>query len=892
MLESDLLKLINTVYSKDGKGDKQDEHNGFVMGVVVDTDDPLQQGRLRVFCPSLNDNPKKLHHLPWASQVTPFGGSINNGKFTRGNDPANCLTSGATQYGFWGTPEQGAHVVVGCVDGDIRRRFYIGSMFEHQETHGILTGRWKHTNGSVDGPLSSTNSPIQPQYSNLQKAFGGTDSREWKTRAADYQVAAVREDVGQIPNSHKGTYLDQQYDKISENEEDSWVKPYLGAHGYDWSGHKGLGSFMANRGYGFSTPGFHSLLMDDRAFNSRIKLRTGAGHQIIMDDTNERIYISTYEGNNYIEMDVSGNIDVYTKRRLSFHSEKDMNFTSDESIRMNAKKSISLYAGYNEGQESLAEPPADGQIRIQAEDDIHVITKKNYRQLSFEDTLIEVGGKMCQSIAESLFLQVQNEINIITNSGDYNLTVTGNINEIVNGNVNKFAAGKMTNASRGNAEMFSFAGKMDIGSQRMMNVKSIAEDVAIEAIGANADNAAGVFMKTPESQYGISNEGVTTATNKSIRQKAAENIEMSNAVPTDQEYPIPPSDIGGCLGADPPPLSLAGFSGAALAARAAYNAGFRGDALLTATAIAGAESSYNPGAVGDVGLQNDKWGPSVGLWQIRTLNNPSAYSGSVDELRDINGIGGSSNAQNNANAAYAISNGGTNFRPWSTFTENTWQQSRYLDPATEAVNDICNPILSSLPFEVPMLFTASFANAISIINQCLPSVTPATGNMLKFTDLGIDFQSLTDLSFKNNLSGFSTKLFDGIVQKIDDNALAHNILSFTTNAAFVIQATGNYVLAATTFVAQAAAAISAIEGILGTLPPDFDLIAASLMASFGLDFDIASICNYALPHYDPAPEVVFFFENHNILDATSLGLPGSSGSTGIPPTDEFTLEGF
>jgi len=509
MLESDLLKLINTVYSKDGKGDKQDEHNGFVMGVVVDTDDPLQQGRLRVFCPSLNDNPKKLHHLPWASQVTPFGGSINNGKFTRGNDPANCLTSGATQYGFWGTPEQGAHVVVGCVDGDIRRRFYIGSMFEHQETHGILTGRWKHTNGSVDGPLSSTNSPIQPQYSNLQKAFGGTDSREWKTRAADYQVAAVREDVGQIPNSHKGTYLDQQYDKISENEEDSWVKPYLGAHGYDWSGHKGLGSFMANRGYGFSTPGFHSLLMDDRAFNSRIKLRTGAGHQIIMDDTNERIYISTYEGNNYIEMDVSGNIDVYTKRRLSFHSEKDMNFTSDESIRMNAKKSISLYAGYNEGQESLAEPPADGQIRIQAEDDIHVITKKNYRQLSFEDTLIEVGGKMCQSIAESLFLQVQNEINIITNSGDYNLTVTGNINEIVNGNVNKFAAGKMTNASRGNAEMFSFAGKMDIGSQRMMNVKSIAEDVAIEAIGANADNAAGVFMKTPESSIMLRHHSLT-----------------------------------------------------------------------------------------------------------------------------------------------------------------------------------------------------------------------------------------------------------------------------------------------------------------------------------------------------------------------------------------------
>lgn len=898
MLESNLLKILNDIYSKDGAGEPETQYNSFTLGVVVDTDDPLQQGRLRVFCPSLNDNPKKIHHLPWATQVTPFGGSINNGSFTRGNDPANCLTTGATQYGFWGTPEQGAHVVVGCVDGDLRRRFYIGSMFEHQETHGMLTGRWNHEGGAVDGPLSSTNSPIQPQYSNLQKAFGGNNSREWKTRGADYQVAAVREDVGQLPNTNKRTYLDQQYDKIEANEEDSWVKPYLGAHGYDWSGHKGLGSFMANRGYGFSTPGFHALSMDDRAFNSRIKLRTGAGHQIIMDDTNERIYISTYEGNNYIEMDVSGNIDVYTKRRLSFHSEKDMNFTSDESIRMLAKKSINLYAGYNENQESLGEPPADGQVRIQAEDDIHVITKKNYRQLSFEDTLIEIGGKMCQSIGESLFLQVQNDINIITNTGDWNLTVTGNVNEIVNGNVNKFAAGNMTNAARGNAEMFSYAGKMDIGSQRTINIKSIAEDIAIEAIGSNQDSAAGVFIKTPESQYGISNEGVTTATNKSIRQKAAEDIEMSNAVPTDQEYPIPPSDIGPCLGSEPPPLSLDGYTKSDLTARAAYNAGFRGDALVTAVAIAGAESSHNPEAVGDVGLQNAKWGPSVGLWQMRTLNDPSAYAGSVDGGRDINALSGTSNVQNNANLAYALSKGGTNFRPWTTFTENTWQKSQYLDQAKGAVDRLCNPVLSSLPFEMPNveLFTASFGNVVSIINQCLPSFTPAMGNMLRFNGVGIDIQSLTDIAFKNNLSGFSTQLFDGIVQKIDDNAMAHNILSFATNTAFAAFATVGPILAGAAFVAQLLGAIDVITDMFDSLPPDFDLIASTLLANLGLNFDLSGICNYALPHFEPNPEVVFFLENHNVLDTTTLGMPGSSGScdyadyvNSIDP--DFTLDG-
>ena len=41
---------------------------GMTLGVVVDGDDPLQMGRLRVFCPSLNDDPKTIrcstNHAP------------------------------------------------------------------------------------------------------------------------------------------------------------------------------------------------------------------------------------------------------------------------------------------------------------------------------------------------------------------------------------------------------------------------------------------------------------------------------------------------------------------------------------------------------------------------------------------------------------------------------------------------------------------------------------------------------------------------------------------------------------------------------------------------------------------------------------------------------------
>jgi len=97
-------------------------------------------------------------------------------------------------------------------------------------------------------------------------------------------------------------------------------------------------------------------------------------------------------------------------------------------------------------------------------------------------------------------------------------------------------------------------------------------------------------------------------------------------------------------------------------------AGFSPAAATTLTAISGAESGYDDHAVGDVSLETTTWGPSVGLFQIRTLKGATG-SGST---RDIALLQGSDLAQ--ARAAYAISNGGTDFTPWSTWTSGAYQK--------------------------------------------------------------------------------------------------------------------------------------------------------------------------------------------------------------------------
>ncbi|MBM7077684.1 transglycosylase SLT domain-containing protein [Micromonospora humida] len=110
-----------------------------------------------------------------------------------------------------------------------------------------------------------------------------------------------------------------------------------------------------------------------------------------------------------------------------------------------------------------------------------------------------------------------------------------------------------------------------------------------------------------------------------------------------------------------------------LCAQVAYAAGFRNNPLVTAVAVAMAESSCNPSAVGSNGPTAGCPNGSLdrGLWQINncyhpTVNDTCAY-----------------NSQCNANAAYSISSGGSNWQPWSTYNNGAY--AAYLSAAQAAV---------------------------------------------------------------------------------------------------------------------------------------------------------------------------------------------------------------
>jgi hypothetical protein len=110
-----------------------------------------------------------------------------------------------------------------------------------------------------------------------------------------------------------------------------------------------------------------------------------------------------------------------------------------------------------------------------------------------------------------------------------------------------------------------------------------------------------------------------------------------------------------------------------------YAAGFRGKGLQTAFAVSMAESKLDPSAVGDVKLQDKKWGASYGLFQIRSLKHWQDYN---DPWRDGTKL---KNPKYNIEAAWVKSKHGRNWTPWSTYTGGEFM--RYLDDASVAAKN-------------------------------------------------------------------------------------------------------------------------------------------------------------------------------------------------------------
>lgn len=114
--------------------------------------------------------------------------------------------------------------------------------------------------------------------------------------------------------------------------------------------------------------------------------------------------------------------------------------------------------------------------------------------------------------------------------------------------------------------------------------------------------------------------------------------------------------------------------------RLAFAAGLQDvESARIATAVAMAESHGIPDAQGDTSIQDQTWGPSVGLWQIRSLRAEWGTGRTRDgsRLTDPNF---------NAKSMITISGGGQNWGPWSAYTNGAYRSHLAMtDAAIESI---------------------------------------------------------------------------------------------------------------------------------------------------------------------------------------------------------------
>lgn len=105
----------------------------------------------------------------------------------------------------------------------------------------------------------------------------------------------------------------------------------------------------------------------------------------------------------------------------------------------------------------------------------------------------------------------------------------------------------------------------------------------------------------------------------------------------------------------------------------ARTAGLSPAAAVTATAVAQAESGLVPDREGDLNLvgqpasNGQHWGPSVGLWQIRSIQEEYG----TGQTRDAAKL---TDPAFNAQSMAHISGAGKSFGAWTTFTQGTYKQ--------------------------------------------------------------------------------------------------------------------------------------------------------------------------------------------------------------------------
>jgi len=159
--------------------------------------------------------------------------------------------------------------------------------------------------------------------------------------------------------------------------------------------------------------------------NELLRFRTRTGHQILMHNSEDLIYIGNARGTTWIEMTSDGKIDIHAQDSVSIMTENDLNITAERDINMEAGRNINMKATarYSKGAATDGSGLESGRIQFES---VH-----NYNLKVGADAKITVSKNLHTGAGENQFISTGKYLNV--NSGQDNRLTAGAYTHINSG---------------------------------------------------------------------------------------------------------------------------------------------------------------------------------------------------------------------------------------------------------------------------------------------------------------------------------------------------------------------------------------------------------------------------------------------------------------------------
>lgn len=333
-------------FTQEGAKDGSVVNSGPYIAVVKNNVDPQRMGRLQVYVSLLS--PQEEDNTKWVTvnYAPPYYGHYTTDIDSK--EDKNGYYTTRQSYGMWMVPPDiGIKVLVIFAEGDITKGFWIACIMDAHNHYMVpsmgasINSDWITDNKEIPSDRRPDRVPVV-EFNDRNKDLGSQPNWEKNNKPLHQEQLLQLRKQGLDFDYVRGPILSS-----SQRESPSQV------FGISTPGRLINRKDVANKKI---RKGGHTFVMDDgdtTGANNFLRLKTGGGHQILMHDTSDFIYISNSKGTAWVELDASGNIDIFSEGTFSLRAADSINLHADKDINMYAGNRLTVVAEQGTDLQSL-----------------------------------------------------------------------------------------------------------------------------------------------------------------------------------------------------------------------------------------------------------------------------------------------------------------------------------------------------------------------------------------------------------------------------------------------------------------------------------------------------------------------------------------------------------